>query len=368
MSLDRNLADRLEAMRDIDRPFHLRFDGWLLRRGEERVSRKRRRKREAKLKEEMRVEVDGRGRRPFRSPVSVSITLFGHRTKSPTSVKAYLDCMEKIFYADDRAVHHLYVSALTLSDPEEEERAAIEIEPLRMYVRNFDHAYSRSGGRFGGERDPDVQDEFERDQLDELEREVAAERRRGQGVLDEIDAELAETWHIERSEQIRQLRFRTLMTSHLYPHDRPGPHALIPPGDSGAADLGWSEKELPGSIWLPLDGVSDWPVLVETELATHAARWDVGRFPIDFSLGLDLAVQGHRHGGKDLDNLAHVVTAAFRRVMGMSDEDPVMSYRVYVSPGVREGVRVRAVDSRLLQAVHAEVFESRYRRLQTGGD
>jgi hypothetical protein len=158
------------------------------------------------------------------------------------------------------------------------------------------------------------------------------------------------------------------MTSHLYPHDRPGSHVLIPPGDNGAADLGWAEKELPDSIWLPLDGGSSWRGMVEAELTSHAARWGVERFPIDFSLGLDLAVQGDRHGGKDLDNLAHVVVAAFRRVMGISDEDPVTSYRVYLSPGIREGVRVRVVDFRLLQAVHAEVFESRYRRLQSGDD
>lgn len=355
-------------MRDIDRPFYLHFPGPLLRKGETRVANKRRKKRESDLKEMMRAEVDGRGRRPFRAPVSVSITLFGHRTKARTSVKAYLDCMEKIFYADDRAVHHLYVRALRLSDRDEEERTDIEVEPLRMYVRNFDHAYSHSGGRFGKERDLDLQSEFERDQLDELEREVAIEQQRGRGVLDEIDAELAETWRIERSEQIRQLRFRTLMSSHLYPHDRPGPHALISSGENREGDLGWSEKELPGSIWLPLDGISDWPELVEAGLASHASRWGIGRFPIDFSFGLDLAVQGQREGGKDLDNLAHVVTAAFRRVMGMDDEDPVTSYRVYVSPGVREGVRVRVVDSQLLQAVHAEVFESRYRRLQIGGD
>jgi hypothetical protein len=131
-------------------------------------------------------------------------------------------------------------------------------------------------------------------------------------------------------------------------------------------DLGWSEKELPGSIWLPLDGGSDWPEAVETEIRSHTARWDVERGPIDFSLGLDLAVQGDRRGGKDLDNLAHTVTAAFRRVMGINAEDAVSHYRVYLSPGVRAGVRVRAVDARLLESVHAEIFESRYRRLEVG--
>jgi Holliday junction resolvase RusA-like endonuclease len=330
------------------------------------VAKKRRKRREAELKEEMRAEVDERGRRPFLAPVSVSITLFGHRTKAPTSVKAYLDCMRKIFYADDRTVHHLYVRAFTLRDPDEEERTDIDIEPLRMYVRNFDHAYSHSGGGFGRERDLDLRNEFERDELDELEREAAAEQRRGRGVLDEIDVELAESWRLERSEQIRRLRFRTLVSTHLYPHDRPGPHALVTPRDNGEVDLGWSEKELPGSIWLPLDGGSGWPEAVETEIKAHAGRWGVERVPIDFSLGLDLAVQGDRRGGKDLDNLAHVVTAAFRRALGMNDEDAVTNYRVYLGPGVRAGVRIRVVDASLLEAVHAEVFESRYRRLQVG--
>jgi hypothetical protein len=342
------------------------------------VANKRRKKRESDLKEVMRGEVDERGRRPFRAPVSVSITLFGHRTKAPTSVKAYLDCMEKIFYADDRAVHHLYIRAFRLRDRDAEERTNIEIEPLRMYVRNFDYAYLHSGGGFGKERDLDLQGEFEQDELDELEREVGIEQRMGRGILDEVDSGLADRWRLERSERIRQLRFRTLVSrtlvsrtlvsSHLYPHDRPGPHALITSGDNGDVDPGWSDKELPRSIWLPLDGGSAWQERVKAEISAHAARWQVDRFPIDFSLGLDLAVQGDRLGGKDLDNLAHIVTTSFRRVLGMSDEDAVSNYRVYLSPGVRPGVRVRVVDARLLEAVHAEVFESRYRRLEVGDD
>lgn len=95
----------------------------------------------------MEAEIRERGRRAFRGPVSVSISLHGRRTNAPTSVKAYLDCMEGIFYSDDRAVEHLYVQAFSGRSDDEDEKVFIEIEPLRMYVTNFDHAYSRLGGR-----------------------------------------------------------------------------------------------------------------------------------------------------------------------------------------------------------------------------
>ena len=225
-----------------------------------------------------------------------------------------------------------------------------------------------SGGAFGEEKDLDLREEFEREELDGLEGELARERRRGRGLFDEFDPELAEQIRVDRSREISQLRFRTLVARGLYPHDRPGPHSLT--SRSGSADPGWAEKELPGSLWLPLPGVSGWEGQVENALAGHMSRWRIEKVPIDFmlGLGLDLAVQGERNGGKDLDNLAHLVTGAVRRVVGVNDEDPVTIYRVYSRPGERDGVRVRMVDARLLEAVHAKVFDSRYLRLQIDDD
>ena len=59
-----------------------------------------------------------RSRRAFRGPVSVAIGLFGRDASGPMSVKAYLDCMAGVFYADDRTVEHLFVHCFLVSlDP-----------------------------------------------------------------------------------------------------------------------------------------------------------------------------------------------------------------------------------------------------------
>lgn len=310
-----------------------------------------------------------RGRRAFRGPVSVTLSLHGKRTNAPASVKAYLDCMEGIFYADDRAVEHLYVQAFSGVGVEEVEKAYIEIEPLRMYSTNFDHAYSRLGGEFQPEMRVDLHEEFERDQLEDLEREVAFAQRGDRGFLDAIEPELLDEWSGDAATRIGQLRFRRLVSRHLYPHDRPGSHPLIPAGQA-TSESDWSEKELPGSLWLPLPGVTDWEGQVEAALAGHMSRWDIEKVPIDalLGIGLDIAVQGQRNGGKDLDNLARVVVRGFQCVVGVDEEDPVSSYRVYSRPGARDGVRVRVVDARLLEAVHGEVFDSRYMRLRPRDD
>ena len=84
-------------------------------------------------------------------------------------------------------------------------------------------------------------------------------------------------------------------------------------------------------------------------------RWGVGDLPINYSIGLDLAVQGLPPRGKDLDNLAHAVIGSFRRLLASEGAEPLTSYRVYRRPGKRDAVRAQLVDARLLAAVQGEV-------------
>jgi hypothetical protein len=368
MPLDRDLADWLAAVREIDRPFHLCFEGPILRRGDKRVSRKRRERREAELRPAMEGEMRERSRRPFRGPVSVTITIFAREPNTPTSVKAYLDCMTGIFYEDDRAVEHLYVRVFSQSKDEAEEKVYIEIEPLKMYIKNFDHAYARLGIPFGGEGHLELERDFERDELAELEGEGVRDGRRGWGVLDAVDPELAQHDREYRSMRISELRLKELLAGHLRPHDRPGASSIGLSQEEADGSSGWVERELPGALWLPLPGVSGWRDHVEAELAGHMDRWRIKAVPISYSLGLDLAVQGHRNGGKDLDNLAHVVIGSFRRILGNAEAEPVTSYRVYNRTGPRTGIRAQVVDARLLEVVAREVFESRFKRLEVDPD
>jgi hypothetical protein len=366
--MDRDLADHLAATRDFERAFHLSFVGPLIRRGDTRAARKRRRPREAALRKEMDSELRKRSRRAFRGPVSVSIALFGRGPSAAASVKAYLDCMGGIFYADDRMVEHLFVSSFSGTAPDGE-KVYIEIEPLRVYATNFDHACSRLGLAFGEDQRLGYERDVGRDELRGLQAEEEREVRIGRNPLAALDPELAAADRRYRREQISKLRLRQLASGHLHPGDRPGPQpAWAPDGAAGASPTDAAERELPGSFWLPLPGVHGWEAQVERELLGHMARWGIGDLPIDYILGLDLAVTGLAPRAKDLDNLAHAVIGSFRQLAGGEGAEPVATYRVYRREGGREGIRVRLMDAGALQAVHREVFESHLKRLRMPGD
>ena len=239
-------------------------------------------------------------------------------------------------------------------------------------MANFEHAYRRLGPGFGEEQGFDFDAEHERDELRELEDEGVREEQTGTGLLDSLDPELARMRREYRRERIADLRLRQMLSGHLGPHDRPEPPShfdtasLVDGEDVSAFDS--SRRELPGRFQLPLPGGHNWTGEVERALASHMERWGVGDLPINYSIGLDLAVQGLPPRGKDLDNLAHAVIGSFRRLLGSEDAESFTSYRVYRRPGKREAVRAQLVDARLLAAVQGEVFDSHLERLQPPRD
>lgn len=117
------------------------------------------------LKAQAKARFDRRSRRAYRRDVSVEMSLFltdNEATSTARIVKAYMDLLKGIVYADDRSVAHLMVDRFDLDsasdiqgltrDPSNQPvEVFITVKPVRIYREQFDRALKASWDSYGEE-------------------------------------------------------------------------------------------------------------------------------------------------------------------------------------------------------------------------
>lgn len=101
-------------------------------------------------------------------------------------------------------------------------------------------------------------------------------------------------------------------------------------------------------------------------MAEHRNRWRALPKAFDRSLALDIAAFGATDAGKDLDNLAHEVLAAFESLYCGGHSGTVVMYRAYRRPSDRPGVRVMVMDPQRLRLILSTIEEARSEVISRG--
>lgn len=189
----------------------------LLRKGETRVQRHRMQALADDLRAQLRTRIRALGRHAFRGQVAVEIDLravsIDQPPASPPAVKAYLDLLEGIAYADDRAVAYLRVTRDAADNPwfrrtrggydllygslpriphgpKDHVEVEIVIQPVCTYVADFDRVFDlrelvfegdwddrdEPGAEFFSQRFDHGSDDNRMDDLEEEERDDLAGR------------------------------------------------------------------------------------------------------------------------------------------------------------------------------------------------
>jgi hypothetical protein len=321
----------------------------LLRKGTNRQQRRRAAALEADLRRSAEADAELFGFSCLRGPVSVFLRIYGleegGNPQLPPVVKAHLDAIRGIAYADDCQVEHLTVEQAPWDHPwmadrtrmPEVERAqaaiSLQVEPLDRYTDRYDRAYRSSWWR----RDSTP---FRRTRTARDELELINERRRaGAGG----------------SELLRFAEEQKLRDGFFADFDRPGPlrstlaamHRVF-----GLSGLHHHLRLRSGSMMgFPLRSLekgssSSWE-RARDDILDEFAETRPG-LPFLGFVALDIAVRGESVRGKDLDNLAHLLLIPIEEKLCVR-RGTVLSYRVYTAQGGPEGIQVRVMDnSRIL--------------------
>lgn len=402
-----DLQDYFDALAYWKRLLLLRVEtDELLRRGTKRSHRTRQERLLEAARGQIRAQMRARKRRPFRGLVAVDIALhaFGHgrAPSSRHSVKRYLDAMSGLVYADDRQVAHLVVhrfaddwpgraravetigrdSLRSLTD--KSARVDVFVSPARVLARDwerafrlgatFDDTYAHPASDFEKDWNKMTRERWtseDEDRLDELLDEARADRQ-GRGDLHHLPTDIADSirqWHREELSELLQRRMLDQLPD---AHDHPlGADPQFDPELLMAA--GFSEPgprprwDLPGQFWLPLDTAEAlWATRVRELMAEHRSRWSVLPKAFDRPLALDIAAFGATEAGKDLDNLAHEVLAAFESLYCGGRSGTVVVYRAYRRPSDSPGVRVMVMDPERLRLILSTIEEARSEVIRRG--
>lgn len=321
----------------------------LLRKGTNR----RQRQQAANLKAQFRRAAEDNvrffGFKCFETPVSVSLHVHGlqqdENPQLPPVVKAYLDALEGIAYADDRQVEHLVVQQDAWDHPwmtgvkgasdDTSTGAAvfIQVERIEDYTARFDRAYRSSFWRRGGSTPWKGNWGFG----DEIK--LAEQRRLAARAPEKANGELL---RMREENKLRDGFFADI--------DRPGPlpkvtqaiHRLIP-----LPKLHHSLRVRSGStLMLPLRGQgkgSGSPWEEARDAAIHRFAATQPGLPLEGFVALDIAVRGESVHGKDLDNLAHLLLVPIEDKLCVK-RGTVVGYRAYSALGYPEGIQVRIID------------------------
>jgi Holliday junction resolvase RusA-like endonuclease len=305
------------------------------------------------------------GFQPLRGAVAVSLSLHPpangrQQPELPNVVKAYLDALETIAYADDRQVEYLQVREHSMRHPmldgyvpkdgdAGEAAIFIEVEPVEDYTERYDRAVRASILK----RQSPWWPEWSISDGIELARSRSDLRRTPDADCRAI------------REVVRNLEERQLTDGVLADIDRPGPlptaaqavHRLLPI----QRFLRATRRRSGAAFWIslrggPRDSTAAWNEELQDALEQFKGR-SVG-LPLRGFLALDIAVRGTSLEGKDLDNLAHSILVPFEEVLCVR-RGTVIGYRVYTAPGNPEGVQVRVLDSNRLLALDIALGELR---------
>lgn len=317
----------------------------LLRKGNNRQQRRQVAALEAEFRRFAEAEAEFFGFQCLEGPVSVSLHIFGleegGNPQLPPVVKAHLDAMRGIAYADDCQVEHFTVEQAPWDHPWMSERprmpeiersqaaVSFKVEPLDRYTDRYDRAYRSTWWR----RDSTpwhgswkVRDEIE----------LISERRRAGSV---------------GSELLRFAEEQKLRDGFFADFDRPG---SLPPTLAamhrvlGLARFHRRIRLRSGSmLHFPLrsqekGSSSSWEQ-ARDDIVDEFARTRPG-LPFQGFVALDIAVRGESVRGKDLDNLTHLLLVPIEEKLCVR-RGTVLSYRVYSAEGGPEGIQVRIMDN-----------------------
>lgn len=304
----------------------------------------------AAFREDVREQARGLGFEQLEVPVAVSLSMSppvaGQPPQLPKVVKAYLDALEGIAYANDRQVEYLQVRQDGLAhpmmdgytpEPDDDDEAFIfiEVEPVVDYTERYDRAVRRALIK----RDLPWWPEWsasDEARLIKLRRQMQAEGENASEGLREV---------------IRMDEERRLTDGVLADIDRPGPlpeasaavHRVLPI----QRFLRWARRRGGATFWIPLLGQERGSSVAWNAALADALDQFVQRgsgLPLKGFIALDIAVRGQSLEGKDLDNLAHSVLIPFEQQLCVR-RGTVIGYRAYSAPGKPDGIQVRVMDS-----------------------
>lgn len=303
-------------------------------------------------------------------PVSVSLSVHGLQAggnpELPPVVKAYLDALEEIVYADDRQIEHLVVdqapwqhpwmpNAASFADDADRASVFIEVERLEHYTARYDRAFRDSWWRRSSP--------WRGDWKAKDEARLIKERRRF-GVSTEAPRGL-----------IHHLEEHKLRAGFLADLDRPGPpaqgtkaiHDLIPLRKLHHFLRGRSGSMLILDLKPPTKGTSAaWERSRDDALDRFAATR--AGLPFEGFVALDIAVRGEAIRGKDLDNLVHLLLPSIEDKLCVR-RGTVLGYRAYAAHGGPKGIQLRIIDNTRLRELDialmdVELNPSRLARLE----
>jgi hypothetical protein len=406
----------LDALDSHHRPMMLRLESDELVRKPSTATQKRRMPLIVEdLRRQVRAQMQRSKRRAFRGDVSVHLDL--HATSiamppsSPPAVKAYLDLLQGLVYADDRQIRHLRVTrhandnpilaansvallAQTMyprypHGPHTGVEVRFRIEPLRTYISDYDRVFEcrpgldkddlRYDSAFPYWDDSEWHDPIEGDRLQDLEEDEADDMAScgiyTPGWIYDGETEARIRHRSFRRAQLAGLRARRLLGGRLLgPDDRPGlPSPLVASTSrvyEGSRPMLFRWFEAPVSIVLPLPPTKSsgikWRRTVEDAFEQHRDRWMREDLTFEMPVALDIAVGGASPRLADLDNLAQHILEPFERLYCAGNRGTVASYRVYEAHGDHEGVRVLVIGDDVLHAFETTIQDTRHRLLASG--
>lgn len=392
-TLDRAVATRkrrsyLDAVDTQRRLLRLKLtSGDLLRKPSNAYQARRMRRLAKDLGDQAKSQLRAQGRRAFRGDVAVEIDLHAlavdQPAASPPAVKAYLDLLQGVAYADDRAIAYLRITRHASDNPlfravtedwihgtrprfphgpEGHAEVRIAIQPLRTYVADFDRVFELRDEVFGDDSDEPIfggadffatsfdhgADDERLDQLREDERDDG--NGRGMWAPGVMKPETLASLRRMRHAELRALQRRLLLDGGPGPLDRPGPapvmHRWLWQEDPNSKRLDADDLFGPGRFLLPQPHVAPaattWKDDLSQEMSALHGRWRILDVLVGAPLALDIAVRSNAHpNARDLDNLARDVVVPFEEIFCANERGTVASYRVYRAeqdtgaPGVR---------------------------------
>lgn len=363
----------------------------------------------AEARRQVTEQLSDQARRSFRGRVAVQIRLTSQTGRNEAGlgrvIKDYVDLLKGVVVFDDARIDHLLVrrESSTAGDAV----AAVRCLPISVFAAEYDRAFKVLGERavprvstarfrdgapiaqmppWGLRRFDDFEQEALLDDermLDDIrwvdQQEADAISDDPDGLLCDLDLDLGSLpeefadWQLRgrmRDELADSIAFRrgTWLTDHGFEAwDRAGaaPSWLEETVASDLADIEKLREDGPGCFFLSApptcptaSGEMRWPAQIEREFSRGlTGGWLQSRFggPVAF----DIALRGHAGLHTDVDNLAHVVMAAFGRAFGPLDA-PVGGYRVYRQLAAsRSDIRVRLIPAIRLDVLAAAMDEAR---------
>lgn len=403
----RTYLDAVDAQRRRIR-FRLVSDE-LLRKGETRVQKRRMQHLATDLRAQLRTQIRALGRHAFRGQVAVEIDLravsIGQPPASPPAVKAYLDLLKGIAYADDSAVVYLRVTRDAEDNPwfrrtrgaydvlygsrpriphgpMDHVEVEIAIQPVRTYVADFDRVFDlrelvfegdcdyrdQPGSEVFSQRFDHGHDDNRMGDLEEEERDHLA----GRGLYANdgpfvLDTELRERLCQMRRAEMRALRSKLLLDLGPQQLDRPGPPSpiirLLWREDPRYQEWATRETVGPARFTLPLpptrSGGPPWRETVRDTMAVHHSGWRVLDALHGRATALDIAVRSMGQNPRDLDNLARDVVVPFEEIFCSHERGSVASYRVYTTEVGPPGVRTQVIGDERLDSLERAIDTAR---------